>query len=162
MKEIMKRLKNMWIAIVAAFMLTGCPSGPDPDPVPEATPLTPTTISKTLQVDWKKGQQTYTLTDLKDRISNIGNTSAWLTVTLLTYSTGSPKVQLSYEENDGGERSVVVEITDTKGNKVLLTVKQQVKDSDPSPDPGSNDDQDTGIEDTHNTVTNQPAFIRGR
>lgn len=130
----MKQIKALFLSVMSLMLLTACPS--DPDPV-----LEPSTYQRSLQVSAEKGQQTYTATDLKAGISNVQNTSSWLTVTTLAYGSGSPKIQLTYEENTGGERQAVVTLTDVNNNKVLLTVTQLKAGETPNnPDTPDNPD----------------------
>ena len=159
----MKNLKILLLAFMAIFTLTMCGGDDKNDVTPEEKPTLPVTTTRTVQIGWERGQQTYTLSDLKSDISNIENTSSWIRVNPLSYGSGSPNVQLDYEENDGDERSCVITFTDTNNNKVLLTVTQVKKGDVPvNPDPNTNPntDPDYGVDDTHDVVTDQPANSR--
>lgn len=125
----MKNLKLMLFALVATFTLTQCKK--DDFKLDIAVPL-PATYSRTLQVGSESGQVSYTLTDLKKEVSKLEKTAAWLTVTPMAYTSGSPIVEIAYEENTGGERSAVVTFTDKGGNKVFLTVTQVKKGETPT------------------------------
>ena len=117
-EETMKQIKALFLSVMSLVLFTACPDS-TPDTVVE-----PVTYRRSLQVPAERGQQTYTATDLKVGISNVQNTSSWLTVTPMAYGSGSPTVQLTYEANTGGERHVLVTLTDVNDNKVLLTVTQ--------------------------------------
>jgi len=133
-KETMRQIKAIFLSMMSLVLLTACP--PDPDPVVESA-----TFQRSLQVSADKGQQTYTATDLKAGISNVQNTSSWLTVTTLAYSSGSPTVQLTYEANTGDERQVLVTLTDVNNNKLFLTVTQMKAGETPvNPDQPDNPD----------------------
>lgn len=123
----MKNLKFMLFALVAIFALSMCT-----EKTIDLTTLYSGTYSRTLQVGSESGQVSYTLTDLKKEVSELENTAAWLTVTPMAYTSGSPIVEIAYEENTGGERSAVVTFTDEGGNKVFLTVTQVKKGETPT------------------------------
>ena len=106
----------------------------------------------------ESGSQTYTASDLKTNIANLSSTATWLTATKQPYSSGSPKVTLAYTENTGSERQAAVTITDSDDNKVVLTVKQLKPGEKPETKPEQ--EQDYGIDDTHDIVTDQPAYSR--
>ena len=65
----------------------------------------------------------------------------------MAYSSGSPKVQINYEENTD-ERSAVVRFADTGNNSVFLTVTQAGRTY--------------GLDDIHDIVTDQPAGSQRR
>ena len=73
------------------------------------------------------------------------------------YSSGSPQVKLSYEANTGGERSAVVIFRDEDNNQVNLTVKQLKPIVTPEENP---EPEKTGIDDPHDTQSDQPAYSR--
>lgn len=114
----MKQIKAIIMAVLSLVLFTACPHS-DPDSITE-----PQTFQRSLQVSAEKGQQTYFANDLKAGIGDIQNTSSWLTVTPMAYGSGSPKIQLTYEENTGGERQALVTLTDVNNNKLFLTVTQ--------------------------------------
>ncbi len=118
---------------------------------PVETPI----YNQSIEIPAAEGSQTYTVSDLKKNISGeISNTgSAWLTVEKQNYSSGSPQVKLSYKANTGGERSAVVIFRDEDNNQVNLTVKQLKPEEKPEPDK-------TGIDDPHDTQSDQPAYSR--
>lgn len=156
-EENMQKLKYLSFMLMGLLLLCSCP-GPDPDPTPDITD--PQTFSQTVNVSAEKSTLTITLSSLKLAISNINQPDEWCKVTKLSYTSGSPNIQLDVTENTtGDERHSNIVITDTYGNKVLLTVKQ-VKAGD-TPDPNPNPDTNkNGIDDSHDVVSDQPAYAK--
>ncbi len=146
----MKSIKSMLLIIAATSTLSSCWLFPDHDPDPVEAAI----FNQSIEIPATEGSQTYTVSDLKKNISGeISNTgSTWLTVEKLPYSSGSPQVKLSYKANTGGERSAVVIFRDDDNNQVNLTVEQPEAEE---PEPVK-----TGIEDPHNTQSDQPAYSR--
>lgn len=94
-----------------------------------------------------------TLTDLNSAIKGIDYKADWLTVVVETYTSGSPVIGLMATDNleDGvstSDRSCTVTITAKGGNSVLLSVKQEGVEIS------------TGIDDSHDIPTDQPAYSR--
>lgn len=82
----------------------------------------------------------------------------WLTVEVMPYTSGAPMVKLTAGSNPNtGERKTRVIITGTSQETVKLTVTQKGKQTPPTDD-GDEEEEGTGIEDTHNSVTDQPAY----
>ena len=97
--------------------------------------------------------KTVTLTNLKTAIKDIEYNADWLTVIKQTYTSGSPSLRLTATANvkDGestNSRSCTVTITANSGDKVLLNVTQQGAE------------RKTGIDNPHDTPTDQPAYSR--
>ena len=146
----MKQIKAIMIMAVCLVLFTACPGKHnDPD-----------TFERSLELSAESGSKTYTANDLKAEIKSVTAPASWLTATAQAYSGGSPKVTLAYTENTGGERQAVVTITDTGDNKVFLTVKQLKPGEKPETKPDQDQEQGYGIDDTHDTVTDQPAYSR--
>ena len=139
----MKQIKSLFLTMVALMGLLAC-GGDEPDPI-----LEPQVFQRSLQLPAEEGQQTYTASDLKVGISIVQETASWLTVETLAYSNGSPKVEIEYDANTGGERQAMVTLTDVNNNKVFLTVTQEALIT-PVP----------GIDDPHDTQSDQPAYSR--
>lgn len=96
-----------------------------------------------------------TLTDLNSAIKEIDYNAEWLTVVVETYTSGSPVIGLTATDNlEGGAstyaRSCTVTITAKGGNSVLLSVRQEGVEIS------------TGIDDSHDIPTDQPAYSRGQ
>lgn len=151
----MQKLKYLSFMLMGLLLLCSCP-GPDPDPTTDITD--PQTFSQTVNVSAEKSTQTVTLSNLKLAISNISQSDDWCKATIQSYTSGSPSIKLEIAENTtGNARHSNIVITDTYGNKVLLAVNQVKKGDTPNPNPDTNKN---GIEDSHDVVTDQPAYAK--
>ena len=141
----MKQIHPLLIIVFGLLLFVACHHHHDDEPA---------IFERSLDVPATKGSQTYTVSDLKRSIDSISSTdTTWLTVTKKPYGSVSPKVELSYEEITGIKRSAVVIFRDNESNQVNLTVNQAGKTDSPP-------EQENGIEDPHDTVTDQPAYSR--
>jgi len=151
----MKQIKLLLLIVMSVVFLMACGGGGDdpiiPEPQPEK-PETPTTSTQTVTfMANEQLQQTVTLTGLKAAIADFDNQNSWVTnVIPLGYGgTGAPNVSITISENKSNDsRSGVVTFKDTKQNTVILTISQSGV-STPS-----------GIEDPHDTQSDQPAYGR--
>jgi len=148
-----KHFQIFLLAMAAALTLAGC-GGHNKK---EESPINPVssegqTYQQSVTIDTQGTQQTVTLTDLKSKIDDVENMNSWLTVLIETYTSGSPGIVLSAEVNtDAKTRSGNVTITSVSGDKVILTVTQQEAE-----------EIKTGIDDSHDIPTDQPAYSRQR
>lgn len=97
--------------------------------------------------------QTVTLNNLNTSIEGISGGATWLTVLKESYTSGSPRVRLTATDNTNGStattpRSCTVTITAASGDRVLLNVTQEGYTPK------------TGIDDSHDIPTDQPAYGR--
>lgn len=148
-----KYFKIFLMVLVVVLTTTGC-GGNDKKEESPVNPVTPEgqTYQQSVTLDAQGTQQTVMLNDLKSKIDDVKNTNTWLTVLIGTYSSGSPNIVLSAEENTNTQtRSCNVTITSTSGDKVILTVTQQEAE-----------EQKTGIDDSHDIPTDNPAYSRQR
>ena len=142
------------LLFMAAAMMTLAACGPDDEKKEDSplNPVTPTgqTYQQSVTLDAHGSQQTVTLTNLKSKIDDVANSADWLTVLISTYSSGSPSLVVSAKENtDTKTRSCTVTVTAKSGDTVLLTVEQEAAE-----------EQKTGIDDSHDIPTDQPAYSR--
>lgn len=156
--EIRVKIKNKYsllLAIVAIMTLVAC-GGDDNGP----SPLNPVdTEGKTYQqsetLPAESADKTVTLTNLKTAVKDIEYNADWLTVIKQTYTSGSPSLRLTATDNvkDGestSARTCTVTVTANSGDKVLLSVTQEGAE------------RKTGIDDSHDVPTDQPAYSRRR
>ncbi len=148
-----KHFKIFLFVVVVVLSITGCGG----DDKKEESPINPVTpegqiYQQSVTLDTQGTQQTVTLNDLKSKIDDVKNTNTWLTVLIGTYTSGSPNIVLSAEENTNTQtRSGNVTITSVSGDKVILTVTQQEAE-----------EQKTAIDDSHDVPTDKPAYSRQR
>ena len=94
--------------------------------------------------------KTIELISLDAEISRIEGGADWLTVRTNSYQSGNPSIILAVTDNMSEvTRICVLILYTTKGDKLLLTVSQE--GADPIND---------SIEDSHDIVTDQPAYSR--
>lgn len=100
-----------------------------------------------------------TLDKLGESVGVATPQDSWISVTIMPYTSGAPVVKLSAQANPNTkERKTKVIITTSSQNKMELTVVQKAKSSSPSPSPSG----ENTIEDTHDVVTDQPAYASQR
>ena len=140
-----EHFKIFLLAVAVVLTMTGC--GADDKEEEEGQ-----TYQQSVTLDTQGTQQTVTLTNLKSKIDDVTNTNTWLTVLIGTYTSGSPNIVLSAEENTNTQtRNGNVTITSVSGDKVILSVTQQKAE-----------EQKTGIDDSHDIPTDKPAYSRRR
>lgn len=147
-----EHFKIFLLAVAVILTMAGCGGSDKKD----NSPVNPVTEGQTFQqsvtLDAQGTQQTVMLTSLKSKIDDVKNTTTWLTVLIGTYTSGSPNIVLSAEENTNTQtRNGNVTITSISGDKVILTVTQQKAE-----------EQKAGIDDSHDIPTDKPAYSRRR
>lgn len=147
----MKRVMAYVYGLVMMCCFTACGGGGDDGE--KGGGGNTSSMSVTIQAD---GASTLvTVTPLDCPIQSALAQDSWLSVEVVTYTSGSPVVKLIATSNPNtSERRTKVMIVGTSEAKVALTVTQKGKSSSPS---GGNT-----IEDTHETVTDQPAYAPDR
>ena len=138
---------NKVFLTVTQVMAGETPNNPEPPDNPD-TPYVPQTYQQSASfASWDAGSQSVRLTNLNTAISAIENGAAWLTVEKEIYTIGSPSVKLTATANDDTQqRTATATITAENGDKVVLTVTQAARTY--------------GIDDPHNTESDQPAYSR--
>lgn len=142
----MRYCKSIIIGVSAVMALLACggSSNNSDDPVIEGR-----TFNQTVTLPATMADTIMALTDLSTKIGSIENTNEWVTIREYDFSSGVPRVRIIATDNEADEtRSCVVTITAESSDKVLLTINQE-KAQMPS-----------GIDDTHDVVTDQPASSR--
>ena len=149
------KLFSLLLVIVAMITLTSCPCHEEVEEPSPVNPVNPEgqTFQQSVTLAARDADETVVLRDLNTAIKDIENNSEWLTVAKQTYSTGSPSLRLTASDNikEGSSsvaRNCAVTVTATSGNRVLLSVSQDGADSR------------TGIDDSHDIPTDQPAYSR--
>lgn len=115
----------------------------------------PKASSMSVTIDAEGSPTQVTVNPLDCPITSTAVQDNWLTVEVMTYTSGAPVVVFTATSNPNtSERNTKVIIVGTSQDKVSITVTQKGASSTPS-DGGT-------IEDTHNTVTDQPAYAPQR
>ena len=139
-------MKKIILSFFAVLTIVAC-GGSSSDN--EEFPYVGKTFQQTVTLPASQVDTVVTLSDLNAVINEIDVGEAWLTVTKLAYTSGAPTVRLTATANDGDNaRSCTVTVTATSTDKVLLSVTQEKETIQ------------TGIDDLHNIVTDQPASSR--
>lgn len=145
----MKQFRIFILAIVGCIMLTACPGGGG-TVTPEEIPGNEYT--DTYNIPANGCDETYTLSKLSTELSSVSSCPEWLSVSILTYSYGSPKIKIIAKANtDTSERKHVIVIQSTNNDKLTLTIVQAGKEKAPS-----------GIDDIHNGTSTNPAYSKSR
>lgn len=142
----MKYFKIIIIACVSILAFIAC-SG---DEKREDVIVDGKTFQQSATLPASKADTTIILSDLKAAINSVKGGNEWLTVVKESYTSGSPKVRLTAKDNkEEKPRDCKVTITAESGDKVVLTVEQNGAEP-----------KKTGIDDSHDIPTNQPAYSR--
>ena len=116
---------------------------------------TPGVYSQSVTIPAEVSTQQVALDKLNTSIEEIAVQANWLTIEKMPYSSGNPVVKLSAISNPNTtERRTKVVIVATSQDKVELTVIQKARPSTPS--------DDSTIDETHDVVTDQPAYVPSR
>lgn len=154
-KEKRNKILSLLMTLAVMCVLSAC-GGDDND---EPSPLNPVesegrSYQQAETLPAEDADKTVTLTNLTTAVKDFEYYSDWLTVSRQSYSSGSPTLHLTATDNvkDGettSARSCTVTVTATSGDKVLLVVTQEGVE------------RKTGIDDSHDMPTDQPAYSRG-
>lgn len=136
------------------LLFTACGGGDDNNGSSSTTPEGKT-YQQSVTLSATGANKEVSLYNLKAAIEKIEGGATWLSVLKQDYTSGSPALRLIATENvkDGemtSARSCNVTITDVNGDKVILSVIQEGAESK------------TGIDDSHDVTTDQPAYSRER
>jgi hypothetical protein len=152
----MKNLVYMLVSI-AVLLFAAC-GGSSSDDEGGSTPAGSTspngqTYQQSVTLSATDADKTVTLNKLTSAIQTYSGGADWLTVLKENYISGSPALRLKATNNErDGEttqaRSCNVTIVSTSGNKVILTVTQDGAE------------RKAGIDDSHDVVSDQPAYSR--
>ena len=156
-KEKRSKIFSLLLAFVAVIALAACGGDDNSD----SSPLNPVgpegrTYQQSVTLPAQGADKTVSLTDLSTAIREMEEATDWLTVMKQSYTSGVPRVRLTASDNTNGnaattERKCVVTITATSGDRVLLVVTQEGYEPEAPK---------TGIDDSHDIVTDQPAYSR--
>ena len=136
------------MVIVAASAILACGNDSGDNNERPIDPITPEgkTFRQAVTLPAVKADTIVVLTDLSTAISSVEGHDGWLKSEVIPYTTGSPSLRLTAADNEGDNpRSCVLTVTSASTDKVLLSVTQK------------NEELDTGIDDLHGVVTDQPA-----
>lgn len=147
----MKNIKLYILTCLTVFTLMAC-GGSDNSDESVVDPPTPEGrfYQQSVTLPSENADTTITLNNLSTSISSINGGADWLTALKQSYSSGAPSVRLKATDNESeSERKCSLTITAQNGDQVVLAVIQQGVGQLP-----------TGIDDSHNVITDQPAYSR--
>lgn len=156
-------MKNKVLYIMTSLtilLFAACGGGGDDNNGSSSTPVGPSTpegktYQQSVMLPAIGVDKEVSLNDLKTAIQKMEGDATWLSVSQQNYTSGSPAVRLIATDNvkDGettNTRSCNVTITAVNGDIVVLSVIQEGAESK------------TGIDDSHDVTTDQPAYSRGQ
>ena len=130
--------------LCAVLMLTACGGG---DGGSEEGGSKTWSMELTLSSD--AVDQTIELSQLSTTIQKIDGSTSWLVVTKETPGAGAPSVKLSATENLAlSERKANITVTAANNDKVIINVTQKAHPAETN----------TGIDDPHGNISDQPAY----
>ena len=155
----MKRIMSYMLALLVMVAMAACGGGSGDDSGGSGSSggntggggggstHTPQTYTQSVTLPAKGGEQVVTLSNLSSAVSSVSNTPTWLVISPQFYSSGAPTLKLEFQENEETtERNSTVTVLAASGDKVVLSIVQQAAEVK------------TGIDDIHNTPTDQPAY----
>lgn len=152
----MKTTKFLSIAFTLCLALLSCGGGGSNDPTPDPTPQPPTPVTpkgkfltKTCDMTADASETIVTLTGLNSEVTSKSGSAAWLTTSLETYTTGTPKVKVACTQNLATEARQQDVTFIATNDTLVLTVRQ-----------GTYTGGGTDVNDPNDTPTDQPAYGR--
>lgn len=146
----MKQIKIFLLLALGSVILTACPSGVDDEIISENPELAGKEYNDTYNIPAEGCDNSYTLSMLKSRITSSDIKSNWLTVTILSYTKGSPRIKIVATENqESSERKQIIVLRTENNDKLTLTFVQAGKEVISS-----------GIDDVHNNSSDNPAYSK--
>lgn len=147
--------RTLLLCVWSLIMITSCGD----DKKDESDPFTDNgkVYAQTMFLPAEKASNViYTFGDLRNAIKEIEGGAEWLMVIKQNYTSGSPAISLTATDNmkDGfstDARNCTLTVKAINGDQVVLTVIQEGHQYEPPK---------TGIDDSHNTPTDQPAYSR--
>lgn len=148
------KLKYLALATALSSLLLSC-GGDEEDPVVPTPPPTPTAkgkyYTKTIEMPAEASENVVALTPLSSAVSRTAGSASWLTITTLSYSSGTPQVKVAATANVLTEaRQQNVTFYAAK-DTLLLTVRQSGAKAG-----------GTDVANPNDTPTDQPAFAPRR
>lgn len=145
----MKHLLKIYLVLCAAALLAAC--GSDGEGGEEAsTPgsSTPKTYSKSVTISYEATTQVISLDGLSAKLTSVTGATDWLRIEEQSYSSGTPGVKVIVGENlTLSERKANLTATASTGDRIIVNVTQQAHPAE----------SNTGSDDSHDNVTDQPA-----
>lgn len=142
----MKTIHSLSIALAASLLLACGGGGSD-----EPTPIEPGKfITLTKELPAAASEQSVALTGLNSAVTQMNGhnaTASWLTVSKETYTSGTPRLTLRATENLQTKARQAHIVCIAAKDTLTLTVVQAVYDAT------------TDVNTTHDTPTDQPAYI---
>ena len=145
-KEKRNKIFTLLLAVVAMMTLADCHHHHETEG---------NVFQQTVTLPSEKADTTVALDNLKSAIKDDGleYDADWLTVIKQGYTSGSPSLRLIATDNvkddeSTNSRNCTVTVTAISGDKVLLSVTQE------------GEERKTGIDDSHDMPTDQPAYSR--
>lgn len=139
-------------ALCAVLMLAACGGG-DGGGSSDPEPYVPKTTSAELAFGYEASTQTTSIDVFTSDITAITGATEWLHLTKQPYTSGAPSVKIVVDENlTLSERKTNVTMTSKLGDRLILNVTQAAHPAEPN----------TGADDSHDNVSDQPAYAPQR
>lgn len=143
----MKQLNIIILAIITCLVLTSCPGGGS-DGGEDVKPVNPgKDYSESFSIPASGCDEVYHLYKLNAKITSSSSTPSWLSISILSYTSGYPSIKITAQPNpDNTERKCNVALKAENNDKLTIAITQAKKE------------EQTGIGDVHNTTSGQPAY----
>ena len=152
----MKTTKILSILFTVCLTLLSCGGGSSNDPIPDPKPQPPTPntpkgkhLTQTCDMPADASENVVTLTGLTSEVTRKSGSASWLTTTLESYTSGTPKVKVACTQNLTTETRQQDVTFIATNDTLVLTVRQTVYSGD-----------GTNVDNPNDTPTDQPAYAR--
>ena len=144
----MKTMKYIFLTIMVVTMIS-CGGGDEPEPTPTPPTEKGKFLTQTCNMPAEASETVVALQGLTKAIDRFSPPDSWLTIIRQAYTSGRPSVQLTTSENLQFEARQQ-DITFYAGRDTLVLTVRQVAYDDAS---------GADMDNTHETPTNQPAYM---
>lgn len=145
----MKQLNIIVLAIISCLMLTSCPGGGSGGGE-DVKPVNPgRDYNESYNIPASGCDEVYHLYKLNSKITSSPSTPSWLTISILSYTSGTPSIKITAQPNpDNTERKCNVVLKAENNDRLTIAITQAKKEVQ------------TGIGDVHNNTSGNPAYSK--
>lgn len=150
----MKRFSIVFVAVAVVLCMAACGGGDSNGGGDEGVK----TYTQEVKMSWQQENKNVTMTTgwKTSDISEMTGAASWLSVSI--YDPLQLTLKTTDDNEEKNDRSCTVTIIHRNGDKLLLHVVQEGKPDSQNDPSNEQDEPKTGIDDIHDTPSDQPAY----